>query len=326
MQKENLTKAEIVDVMEKLCAGELLGAEAGAFLMGLTVKGETEEEIMALVEYLRSHMIPVSGVTHALDTCGTGGDGAQTINVSTMAAFVCAAAGVPVAKHGNRAVSSRCGSFDLLEKLGVNIHLSAEQAKQCFDKTGLAFLFAQNFQPAFKAIAPIRKSLGIRTVFNYLGPLLNPAGVEYQMIGVSSPVLAQKLGPILIKLGSKKVVFVHSADGLDEVSPAAPTQVFEYIENRDMKRYEIRPTEFYPLELVRGGGVEENTARTLTILSGQGTPAETAFLSLNAGLALYTAGEVSSFFEGKILAEKVIHSGFAKKKLDEVVTVTQSLS
>lgn len=325
LHQQNLSVDETQEIAEQLIAGRIPEAQVGALLMGLAMKGETAEEIIGLVTALRSRMISVPGLTEALDTCGTGGDGAHTINVSTVSAFVCAAAGVKIAKHGNRAASSRCGSFDLLEALGIKVNLNAKQVKQLFLTTGITFLFAPNFHPAFKIIAPIRQSVGIRTIFNLLGPLINPAQVRYQLIGVASPGVAEKLGSALIKLGSKRIIMAHSDDGLDEASPAAATQVFEFTPESPIKKYSIQPAKQYALELIQGGTPEKNAIRTRKILAGNGTPAENEFVSLNAGLALYAAGTGTTPAENQERARQILLSGQGFAILEKVVAVSQTL-
>lgn len=321
LQKQNLTADEITKVGGLLTTGQLVPEQAAAFLMGLAMKGETVDEIVGLVKVLRSHMLSVLGLEDALDTCGTGGDGSSTLNASTMSAFVCAAAGLPVAKHGNRAISSRCGSFDLIEGLGININVTPEQAADRFKKIGITFLYAFNFHPAFKYIMPVRKALGIRTIFNFLGPLLNPGRVRYQVIGVSSGAIAEKLGPALVETGSKRVLLIHSENGLDEASIAGPTQVYEYSAEAPVKKYTIEPEQIYPLDGVLGGDPKENISRTKKILAGSGSPAENEFVAMNAGLGLYVIGKVQDFAAGKKLAHKILASGAALKKVSELVTL-----
>ncbi|MFA4831557.1 MAG: anthranilate phosphoribosyltransferase, partial [Patescibacteria group bacterium] len=223
LKGNDLTQKEAFEVMDCMARGEAGEAETAAFLIALAMKGETIDEVAGMVRAMRGQMISIDVGYDTLDTCGTGGDGAGTINVSTIAAFVCAAAGVKVAKHGNRSVSSKCGSFDVLEKVGVKIDLGPDEVKKCLDQTGIACLFAPNFHPAMKRVAPVRRALGIRTVFNFMGPLLNPVRATHQLIGVSSREMAEKLGSILMKLGSKRVILVNGDDGLDEISIAAPT-------------------------------------------------------------------------------------------------------
>ena len=324
-QKQNLTETEISNITQQLVKGELPNEEAKEFLTLLTAKGETADEIVGMVRVLRESMVKIDGIDYALDTCGTGGDGANTINVSTIVAFVCAAAGVPIAKHGNRSISSKCGSFDVLEELGVNINLNAEQAKNCLDQVGIACLFAPNFHPAFKHIMPVRKALGVRTIFNFLGPLLNPALATHQLIGVSSQAMAQKLGEILIRLGSKKIILVHSQDGLDEISIAAPTNVYEFTQDAEAKSYVVKPEKIFSLDNVKGGDVKENAQIMTNILQGKGSEAQNEMIELNAGMAMFAANAVDSFEDGIKKAEEILNSGNGFKKLEELIKVSNSL-
>ncbi len=321
VKKQNVSADEMTAIGEALATGKLDPALSGAFLLGLAAKGESVEEISALVQVLRAHMTPVPLSENAIDTCGTGGDRVSTINASTLSAFVIAALGGKVAKHGNRAISSKCGSFDVLEALGVKIIPSASGVESAFAATGLAFLFAPHFHPAFQYIGPIRKALDIRTIFNFLGPLLNPAGVTRQVIGVSSRPMAEKLGQVLMALGSEHVILVSSDDGLDEVSVAAPTLAFEFKRNRAMNEFVIQPSKIFSLADVKGGDVAYNAEAAKRILKGEGTPAEKEFISLNAGLGLYVAGIVPSFQEGKKMAEDSLSTDTAFKKLEEIIRV-----
>ena len=315
---QNLTAEESADAIEVCIRGEASDAQMGAFLAALAAKGETEEEIFGIVRTMRRHMIKIHVNGELLDTCGTGGDGANTFNVSTLAALICAVAGECVAKHGNRASSSRCGSFDLLEQLGARIDMTPVESVKCLEKIGIACLFAPIYHPAMKIFAPIRKELGIRTVFNYIGPLLNPAGATHQLLGVCSANKAEMLGNILIRLGVERVVTVHSEDGLDEVSISAPTQIIEFHKGAIPRRYVFKPEKFYSLEDVRGGGPRENAVIAKIILSGRGTVAQNEFVALNAGAALLAAGVVDNIFEGRKRAFAILHSGAAMDKLYEI--------
>lgn len=315
---QNLTAEEAADAIGVCIKGEASDAQMGAFLAALATKGETEEEIFGIVQTMRSHMIKIHVNGKLLDTCGTGGDGASTINVSTMAALICAAAGVRVAKHGNRAASSRCGSFDLLEQLGMRIDMAPAESAKCLEKIGFACLFAPIYHPAMKIFAPIRKELGIRTVFNYLGPMLNPAGVTHQLLGVCLANKAEMLGNILIRLGAERIVTVHSEDGLDEVSISAPTQIIEFCNGTAPCKYIIKPEKFYSLDDVLGGNPQENASIARIILSGQGTTAQNEFVALNAGAALLAAGATDNIVEGRKKALAVLNSGAAMDKLNEL--------
>lgn len=323
--KEDLNKEEIKQVLASIINGSLSPVLAGAFLVSLSMKGESDEEIFGIVEFMREQMLSLDLAGKILDTCGTGGDGASTINVSTMSAFVCATFGVIVAKHGNRSVSSKCGSFDVLEGLGVKIDLNPKQASKCFLETGIVCLFAPIYHPAMKNIGPIRKELGIRTIFNFIGPLLNPAKATHQLIGVSSLEKAEKLGRIMMRLGSKKVLVVHSDDGLDEVSVAAPTQVFEFNQNQEIRKYFIKPKKLFGLKEVLGSDKEFNAGIVRNIFSGKGTEAQNEFVALNAGLALLASEAVPNFETGRRKALELILSGEVLKKLEEVIKVTNEV-
>ncbi|MBT7088574.1 anthranilate phosphoribosyltransferase, partial [bacterium] len=312
-------------VIEGIISGEITDTQAGAFLTSLATKGETEDEIFGIVETMRRHMKTLDIDGDVLDTCGTGGDGADTINVSTITAFICAAAGVKVAKHGNRSVSSKCGSFDVLEKLGVKIDMDSKVSLKCLEQVGITCLFAPLYHPAMKNIVPVRRVLGVRTVFNFIGPLLNPAKATHQLIGVSSRKMAEKLGNVLMQFGLKKVLLVNSDDGLDEISVAGPTQIFEFVQGRDMKTYKIEPEKIYFLNDVQGGEVEENAEIMKNILSGNGTDAQNEFIALNAGAALLASGVVETFAEGKSMAYELIKSGTGMKKLEELIKFGNNL-
>ena len=325
INKENLTEKEVSEIFESIIAGNLSPVVASAFLVALSMKGESEEEILGIVKTMRRHMKTLSVEGNILDTCGTGGDGLNTINVSTITAFVCASAGVKVAKHGNRSVSSKCGSFDVLESLGVKIDMEKNLTEKCLQEVGIACLFAPLYHPAMKNIVPVRKELGIRTVFNFVGPLLNPANASHQLIGVSSKEMAEKLGNILMRLGSKKVLLVHGDDGLDEISVAGPTQVFEFVQGSPMKTYKIEPEIIYSLADVQGGEAEENAKIMKDILAGNGTDAHNEFIALNAGAALLTAGVVENFEQGKSRALELIKSGAGMEKLEELIKFSNNI-
>ncbi len=319
IQKQDLTEQEASDITQQLVKGELQDAQIAAFLVALAMKGESVDEVVGMVRVLREYMISIDGVDYALDTCGTGGDGANTINVSTIVAFVCAAAGVPIAKHGNRSISSKCGSFDVLEELGVNINLTPAQAKNCLEKIGITCLFAPIFHPAFKHIMPTRQALGVRTIFNFLGPLLNPAHATHQLIGVSSHTIAQKLGQILMRLGSKKIILVHSEDGLDEISVSSPTHIDEFTQGKKSKTYTIKPDKLFSLDKIKGGDAKENAQIMKDILAGNGSEAQNEMIKINAGMALFAADAVDSFEAGQEKAYKIIKSGDGLKKLEELI-------
>ncbi|MDP9249114.1 MAG: anthranilate phosphoribosyltransferase [bacterium] len=309
IQQKTLNRPEIRSSMRLLLKEETPLVQKGAFLSLLAAKGETVSEITEIAKNLERQMVRVRGLKNALDIVGTGGDGYDTINVSTLASFVCAYLGIPVAKHGTRALSSKCGSFDLLQALRVEIPQTPKDAEKAFDKHGIVFLFAPNFHPAFKKIHPVRKDLGIRTVFNFVGPLLNPGQTYYQVVGVSSGKIAKKIGDTLIKLGRKRALVMHSRDGLDEASISAPTDVYDYARGRPMRHLVVRPEKYYAMSAVRGGTPEDNAKRGVAILSGKGTAAENEFVALNAALGLYAFGKVRDVKTGRAEALEAIKSG-----------------
>ena len=319
VNKKDLSEVEISEIFEAIIAGTVNSILIGAILTALTMKGETIEEILGVVKVMRKYMEKIKVDGEVIDTCGTGGDGARTINVSTIVSLLCATNGIKVAKHGNRSVSSQCGSFDVLEKLGVKIVMSKEKAKKCLEEINLTCLFAPLYHPAMKNIAPVRQQLGIRTIFNVIGPLLNPVGATHQLIGVYSEDIAKKLGEILMRLGSKKVLLVHSSDGLDEISMAAPTRVYEFVQGRKMKSYMVEPDGKYKLADVRGSGPDENARIMERILRGQGSDAQNEFVALNTAGAMLAVGSVESFSAGKAEAYKLLNSGAGLKKLEELI-------
>ncbi|MBC5809996.1 MAG: anthranilate phosphoribosyltransferase [Candidatus Eremiobacteraeota bacterium] len=288
-------------------------AQAGAFLAALAVKGETVPEIVGAAEAMRERSLHVE---HALplvvDTCGTGGDGAHTINISTAVGFVVAGAGVPVAKHGNRAASSRCGSADVLEASGVPIGGSPDDARLRLERDGFAFLFAQAYHPAMKEVAPVRRELGVRTVFNLLGPLSNPARATHQVVGVADDRYVAMLGEALALLGGRAGAVVHAASGIDEISGDAPAHVYRFSPS-GVVRFDIDPAAFgiaASADAIRGGEPQQNAAALLAILEGERSP-RTDVVALNAALALLVADRAESLGEGLALARASLQSGAA---------------
>lgn len=316
---EDLDPLEIRKIMELIFNDQALPSQIGAFLALLSAKGEAVGEITEIAKVLHSEMIKVDGLKNALDIVGTGGDGYDTINVSTLACFVCAYLGVPIAKHGTRALSSKCGSFDLLDALGVPIQQTPREVERQFKKNAITFLFAPYFHPALKKLHPIRQELGIRTIFNFVGPLLNPGSVSYQVVGVSSPVIAKKIGETLMSLGRKRALIIHSQDGLDEASVSASTDIYDYAQKRPMKHFVIKPKIRYPIETIRGGLPEENAKRFKAILSGKGTDAENEFVALNAALGLYAVGKVPDIETGRIKALEALKSAMVIGILDKII-------
>jgi anthranilate synthase/phosphoribosyltransferase len=327
MLGEDLLGEEAEAVMGQIMAGEATPAQIGAFLTALRLKGETVEEITGCARAMRRSAIPVRPRRRDLvDTCGTGGDRTGTFNISTTTAFVVAGAGLAVAKHGNRSVSSRCGSADLLEALGVNLELTPEQVANCIDEVGIGFLFAPRLHPAMKyAIGP-RREMGVRTIFNILGPLTNPAGATRQIMGVYDPSLTSPLAQVLGRLGGQAAFVVHGADGLDELSTTGINRVSHLRDGR-VKNFSLDPAELglpgARLEDLRGGTVEENAQITQAILAGERGPRRDVVL-LNVAAALVAGGMARDFKEGLQQAAEAIDSGRAREKLEGLVAFTQA--
>src|SRR5688572_15584448 len=291
--------------MDQIMTGRVSPAQIGAFLTALRMRGETIEEIAGFASAMRRHALHVDvepGAGPVVDTCGTGGDASGTFNISTTAAFVIAGAGVRVAKHGNRSVTSKCGSADLLEGLGVAIELSPEAVARCVNDVGIGFMYAPAFHPAMRFVGPTRREIGIRTVFNILGPLTNPAGARYQLIGVGHAGIAGKLASALSALGSERVILVHAEEGLDELGLSGPSMVTEYdAKAGDIRSYSVSPADL-DLETaapgaLAGGNVDENTRITLSILSGEPGPRRDVTV-MNAGAGIYAAEAAESMAEG----------------------------
>lgn len=315
-------------VMEEIMEGKATHAQIAAFLTAMRMKGESVEEITACAAAMRDKAIGIRPAGEVMDIVGTGGDESGTFNISTTTAFVVAACGVPVAKHGNRSVSSKSGAADVLEALGVNIQITSAQSKEILDKTGMCFLFAPIYHSSMKHAAPVRKEIGVRTIFNILGPLVNPAGASIQMTGVFDEKLAKPLAQVLINLGVKRGMVLHGGDGLDEATLTTDTAVVE-IDGSILTRYTIKPEDFGlkrcdSVELL-GGDAHENAAITRNILQGVERGAKRDVVLLNSGLALYLAGKGDTIRESVSLAEATIDSGAALKKLDEFVHLTNEV-
>jgi anthranilate phosphoribosyltransferase len=318
VEQQNLTEEEAAQAMRQIMEGDATPAQIAAFLIALRMKGESIEEITGCARVMREKAIQIRApYPNVIDTCGTGGDGSQTFNISTTAAFVVAGAGVPVAKHGNRAMSSRCGSADLLQALGVAIELSPETAEACLAEVGITFLFAPLFHSAMRhAIGP-RREIGVRTIFNVLGPLTNPAGAKQQIVGVSRKELAEPMARVLNNLGSARAFVVHGADGLDEITTLGETHVIA-LDAGEIMAYSIRPEQFgirraLPGALA-GGEAQQNAAITMGVLEGKRGPHRDVVL-LNAAAALVVAGAASDMHAGLELAAQAIDSGAALAKL-----------
>ncbi|MFH1511994.1 MAG: anthranilate phosphoribosyltransferase [Bacillota bacterium] len=321
IDRQNLTYGEAAAVMDEMMSGSPSQVQTAAFLAALAAKGETVEEITACAAVMRAHAKPVKHSLELLEIVGTGGDGAHTLNISTTSALVIAAGGVKVAKHGNRAASSRCGAADCLEALGVNISQSPERCVELLQKIGICFFFAQQYHASMKHVAPVRREMGVRTIFNILGPLTNPASAQMQVLGVFSEHLVEPLAHALQNLGVRRGMVVYGQDKLDEISLSAPTAVCEFTGD-DFQSYVIRPQDFGFTPCLQsdlaGGAPEENAAITRAIFAGEKGPKRDAVL-LNAGAGLYIGGKADTHAEGVRLAARLIDTGAAMRKLNEFI-------
>ena len=324
-KKQDLAYAEAEAVMDEIMSGQATPVQMSAYLTALALKGETIDEITASAAGMRAHCIKLLHNLDVLEIVGTGGDGSNSFNISTTSSLVIAAGGVPVAKHGNRAASSKSGAADVLEALGVKITLTPERSAEILKKINICFLFAQNYHIAMKYVAPIRKELGIRTVFNILGPLSNPAGANMELMGVYDQSLVEPLAQVMANLGVDRGMVVYGQDSLDEISMCAPTSVCE-IRDGKFTSYEITPEQFgyerCEKGALTGGTPAENAEITKAILKGEEKGPKRQAVCLNAGATLYIAGKAASIEEGVKLAESLIDSGAALKKLGEFVEET----
>ena len=324
-KKQDLAYAEAEAVMDEIMSGQATPVQMSAYLTALALKGETIDEITASAAGMRAHCIKLLHNLDVLEIVGTGGDGSNSFNISTTSSLVIAAGGVQVAKHGNRAASSKSGAADVLEALGVKITLTPERSAEILKKINICFLFAQNYHIAMKYVAPIRKELGIRTVFNILGPLSNPAGANMELMGVYDQSLVEPLAQVMANLGVNRGMVVYGQDSLDEISMCAPTSVCE-IRDGKFTSYEITPEQFgyerCEKGALTGGTPAENAEITKAILKGEEKGPKRQAVCLNAGAALYIAGKAASIEEGVKLAESLIDSGAALKKLEEFVEET----
>jgi len=317
---------EMLHVMRQIMRGELTPAQIAGFIIGLRVKKETVGEIAAAAQVMREFatLVPLKDHRHVVDVVGTGGDGAHTFNISTAATFVAAAAGAKVAKHGNRSVSSRSGSADVLEALGAKLELAPPQIAHCVESVGVGFMFAPSHHPAMKHAAAVRKELGVRTIFNILGPLTNPAGAQNQLMGVFHTDLVGIQTRVLQRLGARHVMVVYGRDGLDEISISGETLVGELV-NGEIREYELHPSQFglevYDRRAIQVNSVEESRQMILAVLENQPGPALNIVV-LNAGAALYVAGVAKSMEDGIERARQAIAKGEAKRKLDDFVAFT----
>lgn len=322
--KEDLSYDTAKLVMDEIMGGQASDIQLSAYLTALAMKGETIDEITGSAEGMRAHCIRLLHDMDVLEIVGTGGDQSNSFNISTTSALVISAGGVPVAKHGNRAASSKCGAADVLEALGVNITIPPEKSTDLLNKINICFLFAQNYHLSMKYVAPVRRELGIRTIFNILGPLTNPAGASMQVMGVYEEALVEPLARVLSKLGVKSAMIVYGQDVLDEISMSAPTTVCE-VKDGEYRSYVIEPEQFgyakCGKEELAGGTPQENAAITNAILDGEAGPKRNA-VALNAGAGLYVAGKAASLEEGVRMAEKLIDTGAAKARLDEFIKMS----
>jgi anthranilate phosphoribosyltransferase len=321
---ENLTEAEASSAFEEVMRGDATPVQIAGFMVALRMKGETVDELTGFARTARAMATPISVDGDLLDTCGTGGDGLATFNISTLSAIVAAACGARVAKHGNRAASSMCGSADVLEQLGVKIDLAPEGVARCIDEAGIGFLFAPIFHPSFRFAGVPRRELGLRTVFNVLGPLCNPAGARYQALGVADSSMAGKMADVLIRLGVERAIVFHAGDGMDELSVSGPSQVIEIDGRR--REYELDPLDLglahAPAEAMRGGGPEDNARIAREVLGGAKGPRRDVVL-LNTAAALRAAGLAKDWKQGLKAGAEAIDSGRAGDVLQRWATISQ---
>lgn len=328
-----LSRAEAAAAMEIIMNGEASPSQIGALLTALRMRGETDEELAGFADVMRAKAlkVPLNPDEVVVDTCGTGGDRSNSFNISTTAAFVVAGAGVKVAKHGNRAATSRCGSADVLEALGVKIELNPEQVAECIERAGIGFMYAPAFHPAMRFAGPVRREIGIRTAFNLLGPITNPAGARHQVIGVPNAQVGARLARVLGLLGSRHVLVVHAHEGLDELGVAGPTTISEMLmrESAWVTTYDVSPEQYglprYDTDAVRGGSVSDNVGITLRVLAGEPGAARDVTL-LNAAAALYAGDAAPSLSAGIALAAESIDSGAAQAKLRELAELSVRVS
>ncbi len=328
-EHKSLTREEMLDLMQQIMEGKVSSVLISAIITGLKIKGESIDEIAASAQVMRkfSTKVKVEKKDCLIDTCGTGGDGASTFNISTLSAFVAAAAGVKVAKHGGRSVSSKCGSADLLEHLGADIMLSSDQVAECIDRSGIGFMFAPNHHSAMKYAAPVRKELGIRTMFNILGTLTNPAGAKRQLLGVFKKDLVSPLAEVLRVLGSEKAWVVHGSDGLDEITITGLTHVCELSEG-EISKFTINPEDYGiktgDIRELHASSPEQSKQVVNSVASGKDCGA-TDVVCLNAGAAIYISGAVSTMMEGVEKAREIIGVGLVKQKIEEFTELTHNV-
>jgi anthranilate phosphoribosyltransferase len=331
--KENLTTEEAEKAMNAIMSGECAPAQIGAFLIGLRMKGETIDEITGSAVAMKQNAMAFDVSFHdnskektlIIDTCGTGGDGANTFNISTAVSIIAAAAGIKVAKHGNRAVSSKSGSADVLAELGFNIEVDTVESQECLKETGMTFLFAQKYHPAMRHAGPVRKELATRTIFNILGPLTNPADIKGQVLGVFDGDLTHSLAEVLLRLGRERALVVHGKDGLDEITITSETLVSE-VKDGEVIDYVINPEDFgislCTAEDLKGGDAKENAGIIVDILKGEKGPKRNIVL-INAAAALYVGKAVDSLEDGVKLAGELIDSGAAYERLGQIINFSK---
>jgi len=326
VEGNSLTADEAAQVMEEIMEGEVTPAQFGAFVTALRLKGETSEEISGLARIMRAKAIPVKVAGPVIDVVGTGGDGKGTFNITTTVAFIVAGAGLKVAKHGNRAASSQCGSADVLEALGVKFDLTAEQVQKCIEEVGIGFMFAPAFHPATKFAVGPRREIGIRNVFNILGPLTNPARASNYLLGVADGTQTEKMAAVLKSLGCKHALVVHGEDGMDEISITGKTQVYE-VKNEGIESYTVSPDDFglsaAGLDTLKGDTADENAVRLRSVLSGVTGPQRDVVL-MNAAAALVAGDKVKTLQPGMELAREVLDKGQALAKLEQLVEFSRN--
>lgn len=329
LAKIDLTKYEMQSLMEEIMSGNLTDVQVAGILTALRAKGETKEEIAGCAFVMRDKASKVQvDDEDAIDTCGTGGDGKHTFNVSTVSAIIAAAAGVTVVKHGNRSVSSKCGSADILSDLGIKIDLEPDRAKECLDEAGIAFLFAPKYHPAMKYVMNARRELGIRTIFNILGPLANPGMVKNQILGVFDESLTEAMAEVLKELGLNRALVIHGMDGLDEISMSDETKVSE-LKDGKISTYFIKPEDFGMMrgriDDIKGGTPEENASTLMEVLEGKNISVRDIVI-LNSAAAIYMGGRSNSISHGIEIAKEIIDSGAGLKKLEEFKTVSNKIA
>ena len=326
--EQDLSEEEAYNACNKMMAGDLSEEQIGTILMNLAAKGETTEELIGMAKAMREFMVKVDlGNEKIIDTCGTGGSGLSRINTSTLSAFVLATGGVKIAKHGNRASSGRCGSFDLLEAFGAKIELNEEQVKKTFAEFGVSFFLAPLYHPAMKHVGPVRKKLGIRTIFNFLGPLCNPAEAKHQILGVSDLDMAEKMARVLLNLGNRESMIVHGQDGLDEITLSDSTDIFE-INSGSLNTYDIEPSAFNLARAdskeLTGGGAQENKNFAIEILKGEESPRANLVIA-NAAAGFYVMQKVNDLEEGASMAKEILKSKKAYRLMKDYVAYTETL-